>query len=150
MIALAVSLFVATTCSWPALASVGSPHLALIKSTIGSVKFAPTLGAQRRAAERLAELVRTDNGKKSIAIVVPSIAGLLDIPDDLVRHWIGIALGNIGSPAKSAIPKLEKVLPTVDCMNGPITGAGGIRYALLKLGVKPPFPQTKCKNRTSG
>jgi hypothetical protein len=48
--------------------------------------------------------------------------------------------GNIGPPAKSAIPRLEKMFPEADCMDGVATSANGIRYALKRMGVKPSPP----------
>jgi hypothetical protein len=55
----------------------------------------------------------------------------------------GTALGNLGPVAKSAVPKLQEMLPKADCINGAITSASGIRYALIKMGIKPP-PRPKC------
>ncbi|MGH9559932.1 MAG: hypothetical protein ACRD3S_00635, partial [Terracidiphilus sp.] len=54
-----------------------------------------------------------------------------------VRYWVAWSLGDIGPVAKAAIPKLEKMLPEAECMDGVITSASGIRHALFKMGVKP-------------
>lgn len=66
-------------------------------------------------------------------MLVADVTFLLDSPDDYVRYWIAEALGNMGPAARSAIPKLVKMLPHADCMSGVITSAGGIRDALIKL-----------------
>ena len=72
------------------------------------------------------------------------ITSLLDSPDDSVRFWVAAALGNLGPAAKAAAPKLLAMLPKADCINGAITSASGIRYALTKMGIKPP-PPPKCE-----
>jgi hypothetical protein len=65
---------------------------------------------------------------------------MLDSPDDSVRYWVATALGNLGPTAKAAVPKLQEMLPKADCINGAITSASGIRYAQIKMGIKPPPP----------
>jgi HEAT repeat protein len=100
--------------------------------------------ARTEAAEHLASLTQKISSKKATDALVTDITSLLDSPDDSVRYWVARALGNLGPAAKAAIPKLEEMLPRADCINGAITSASGIRYALIKMGIKPP-PPPKCE-----
>ena len=95
------------------------------------------------AAEDLADLTQDISRKEVTDALVDDLISLLDSPDDSVRYWIAIALGNLGPAAKAAVPKLEEMLPKADCISGTVTSASGIRYALIKMGVKPP-PPPKC------
>lgn len=117
-----------------------STNLAQFKETIANVRSAKTVDARTEAAEHLAALTRKMKSEDVTEGLVSDITSLLDSPDDSVRYWVATALGNIGPAAKAAIPKLERMLPTADCINGAITSASGIRYALIRMGVKPPPP----------
>jgi hypothetical protein len=119
-----------------------------IESTIREVRLASTVEVRRQRAEQLDTLVL--RGGRFPASRVTEITALLKSSDDVVRYWIAQTLGDIGPEAKSAIPALEKLLPSVECLNGPVTSAGAIHYALHRLGVKPPFSSLKCPNRISG
>jgi HEAT repeat protein len=114
-----------------------------INEAIAKVRSDKTVDARTEAAEHLASLTQKIPGKEATEALVADIASLLDSPDDSVRYWVARALGNLGPAAKAAIPKLEEMLPKADCINGAITSASGIRYALIKMGIKPPPPQ-KC------
>jgi HEAT repeat protein len=100
--------------------------------------------ARTKAAERLASLTKKITGEMVKEALVSDITSLLDSPDDSVRYWVATALGNLGPVAKAAVPKLQEMLPKADCIDGTITSAGGIRYALLKMGIKPP-PPPRCE-----
>ena len=115
-----------------------------IKETMVKVRSDKTVDARTQAAERLAGLTQKISGKEVTEVLVPDITSLLDSPDDSVRYWVATALGNLGPAAKSAIPKLEEILPKADCIDGTITSASGIRYALFKMDIKPP-PPPKCR-----
>jgi HEAT repeat protein len=125
-------------------ASGGPALMTQIEETMAKVSSDKTVDARTGAAEHLANLTQRINRKDITAALVTDIASLLDSPDDSVRYWVAIALGNLGPAAKAAAPKLEKMLPEADCINGAITSASGIRYALIKMGIKPP-PPPKCK-----
>ena len=114
-----------------------------IKGAIVKVRSNKTVDTRTEAAEHLATLTRKIPAKEVTQSLVIDIMSLLDSSDDSVRYWVARALGNIGPSAKAAIPKLEELLPEADCMNGSITSASGIRYALIRMGVKPP-PPPKC------
>jgi hypothetical protein len=93
-----------------------------------------TVDDRTGAAEHLAGLTQKISSKEVTEALVTDVTSLLDSPDDSVRYWVATAPGNLGPAAKAAVPKLEEVLPKADCINGAITSASGIRYALIKRG----------------
>jgi len=115
-----------------------------IEAAIAKVRSDKTVDARTGAAEHLASLTKKISGKEVTEGLVTDIASLLDSPDDSVRYWVIIALGNLGPAAKSAAPKLEEMLPKAACLSGVITSASGIRYALIEMGLKLP-PPPKCE-----
>jgi HEAT repeat protein len=114
-----------------------------IKATMAKVRSDKTVDARTEAAEHLASLTQKISSKEITDALVINLTSLLDSPDDSVRYWVAIALGNLGSAAKSAAPKLEEMLPKAACLSGVITSASGIRYALIRMGFKLP-PPPKC------
>jgi HEAT repeat protein len=112
-----------------------------IKKTMAKVRSDKSVDARTEAAEHLAGLTQKISSKEVTEALVIDITSLLDCPDDSVRYWVATALGNLGPAAKAAVPKLEEMLPNADCINGAITSASGIRYALIKMGIKPPPPK---------
>jgi len=124
-------------------ASGGPALMEQIKGTMAKVQSDKTVDARTEAAQHLASLTQKISSKEVTEALVADLTSLLDSPDDSVRYWVAMALGNLGPAAKAAVPKLEELLPKADCINGTITSASGIRYALIKMGVKPP-PPPKC------
>jgi len=124
-------------------ASGGPALMKEIKETMAKVRSDKTVDARTEAAQHLAGLTQKISSKEVTEPLVTDITFLLDSPDDSVRYWVSTALGNLGPAAKAAVPKLEEMLPKADCINGAITSASGIRYALIKMGIKPP-PPLKC------
>lgn len=124
-------------------ASGGPELMNQIKDAMVKVRSEKTVDARRKAAEYLANLTQKISGKEVTDALVTDLTSLLDSPDDSVRYWVAIALGNLGPAAKSAAPKLEEMLPKAACRSGVITSASGIRYALIKMGLKLPPP--KCE-----
>lgn len=114
-----------------------------IEKTMAKVRSDKTVDARTEAAEHLASLTQKVSSKEVTETLVSDLTSLLDSPDDSVRYWVAWALGNLGPAAKAAAPKLEAMLPKADCLNGVITSASGIRYALVKMGIKEP-PPPKC------
>jgi HEAT repeat protein len=127
----------------------GPAHMKQIKETIAKVRSDRTARARTEAAEHLARLAQKISSEEVTEALVTDITSLLDSLDDSVRYWVAVALGNLGPAAKAAVPKLEEMLPKADCINGAITSASGIRYALIKMGIKPP-PSPECRGRVAG
>ena len=94
------------------------------------------------AAERIAELTRKINAKEIDDGIIADLVSRLDTSDDPVRYWVARCLGNLGPRARVAIPKLQRLLAEVDCLQGSKTSASGIRFALTQMGVTP--SPTKC------
>lgn len=111
----------------------------IVKARIGT-----DVQARTNAAERVSALAHEINPNKVDDKTLADLVNLLDSPDDSVRFWVAIALGNIGPRARVAVPKLEELLPSADCLNGPITSASGIRRALTRMRIKPPPPPANC------
>lgn len=124
-------------------ASGGPALITQIKDTMVKVRSDKTVDARTEAAEHLASLTQKISGKQVTEKLVTEVTSLLDSRDDSVRYWVARALGNLGPAARSAAPKLLEMLPEADCLNGVITSASAIRYALVKMGIKPP-PRPKC------
>jgi len=122
----------------------GPAGMKQIDETIAKVRSDKTVDGRTEAAERLASLTQRISSTEVTEAVVKDIMSLLDSPNDSVHYWVAISLGNLGPVAKAAVPKLEEMLPKADCINGAITSASGIRYALIKMGIKPP-PPPKCE-----
>jgi hypothetical protein len=124
-------------------ATGNSMLLRQIKETIVKTRTDASVDARTSAAQRLAVLARKIDPKEVDDQTLAELVSLLDTSDDSVRYWVATALGNLGSRAGVAIPKLEKILPAADCLNGAMTSASAIRHALTRMGVKPP-PRPKC------
>lgn len=124
-------------------ASSGSSLTEQLKEAISKVRMGSSVDSRTHAAEHLASLTQKLDREDVREQTIQDLISLLDSPDDSVRFWVAGALGNLGPSAKAAIPKLEKLLPEADCINGVITSAGAIRHALTQLGATPP-PPPKC------
>jgi hypothetical protein len=111
-----------------------------LTQTIAKVRTGETSIARTEAAEHLSELTRKIDTKKIDDRTVADLVSLLDTSDDSVRYWVARCLGNVGPRAKTAIPKLQKLLAEVDCLQGSKTSASGIRFALAQMGVTPSSP----------
>ena len=107
---------------------------------IVKVRTGETLMIQEEAARHLYDLTRGRNSKKVDDKTIADIVSLLDSPDDLVRLWVAASLGEIGPRARIAIPKLEQLLPAVDCLAVSKSSNDAIRYALTRMGAKLPPP----------
>jgi hypothetical protein len=132
--------FVLSAVAGVAQASGEPARLNQIKETIVKVRSDKTVNARMEAAAHLASLTKNIPGKEITKVLVADIASLLDSPDDSVRFWVAKDLGNLGPAAKPAAPKMEKMLSKADCINGSLTSADAIRYALTQMGIKPPPP----------
>lgn len=119
-----------------------------ISRAIRDVRRGATFESRVDAAERLANVTEGIDSMFIPPAVVDDIRELLDSPSDPVRYWAAMALGHLGSAAEAAIPELLKILPAAECVDGVITSASGIRYALMKLKAWPPrsMPPTCSRN----
>lgn len=130
--------------AWTALALPGaaqmrkSETLKRLADTIEMVRTAATSNSRDDAAQKLAKLTRKIAPKKVDDKTLASIIDLLDIPD--ARYWVAVSLGNLGSRAKVAIPKLQALLVEEDRRKVEKSDADGIRFALSRMGVTPPPP----------
>jgi len=111
-----------------------------LTETIEKVRTGATPAARTEAAEHLAELTRGIHPNKVDDTTLEALVSLLDTSEDSVRYWVARCLGNLGPRARIAIPKLQKILAEVDCIQGSKTSASGIRFALAQMGVTPPPP----------
>ena len=118
----------------------GAVHVRQIEDAIAKIRSDRTLNAKVPDAERLATLTKKINSQEVTEQLVANIISLLGSPGDPAVYWVAKSLGNLGPVAKAAIPRLLEMLPEADCVNGVITSANGIRYALIQMGVKPPAP----------
>lgn len=114
-----------------------------VKVAMAKVQSGKTVDARADAAEHLASLTQKVSSHDVTNALVADMTSLLDSPDDSVRYWVAMALANLGPAARAAAPKLQEMLPKADCLNGTITSASGIRWALMKMGIRPP-PPPKC------
>jgi hypothetical protein len=145
-----VLCFVLSAAAATAQGSGESVRMGQIRVTMELVRSGKTVDTRTQAAEHLASLTQKVSSNEVTATLIADLTSLLDSPDDSVRYWVAWALGNLGPAAKAAVPKLEEMLPKADCLNGVITSASGIRYALFKMGIKQP-PRPKCvTERISG
>jgi hypothetical protein len=142
--AYAIALFAVLAATSAIAGERGGPALILqINETMAQVRSGKTVDARRDAAEHLARLAQGVGDKEVTQSLVTDITSLLDVPDDSVRFYVAVALGNLGPTAKSAAPKLKRMLYKADCDSGVITLADGIRYALKRMGIEPPA-ERKC------
>jgi len=75
---------------------------------------------------------------------VADLVSLLDLP--VGRYWVAVSLGNLGTRAKTAIPKLQQILAEEDCLQVSKSAAECIRFALTQMGVTPP-PPPNCETK---
>jgi hypothetical protein len=112
-----------------------------IAETIATVRNGTPPAARSRAAEHLYELTRGINPATVDNKTVTDMVSLLDMTDDSVRLWVAASLGNLGRRASvAAAPKLLLVLGQVECHGKPVPSAQAIRFALTRMGRKPPPP----------
>ena len=124
--------------------SSDSALLTQIERTIVKARTGEDVQVRTDAAERLSFLAHRIDPNKLDDKTLADLVSLLDSPNDSVRYWVATALANIGPRARVAVPKLEALLPSADCLNGAITSASAIRRALIRMGIKPPPPPKNC------
>ena len=114
-----------------------------LSETMAKIRDGETSMSRTEAAEHLATLTHGINPDKVDDATLTEMISLLDTHEDSVRAWVAASLGHLGRRAKVAIPRLQKLLPEVDCLQGSLTSAPFIRVALKRMGAVPPRP-AKC------
>ncbi len=115
-----------------------SETLKRLADNIEMIRTAATSNSRDDAAQKLAKVTRKIDPKKVDDKTLASIIDLLDMPD--ARYWVAVSLGNLGSRAKVAIPKLQALLAEEDRRKVEKSDADAIRFALARMGVTPPPP----------
>jgi hypothetical protein len=115
-----------------------------ISKTMKKVRIGKSSVARTDAAEHLSKLTEGIDPKKIDDTTIANMVSLLDTSEDSVRYWVACALGNLGTRAKIAIPKLQQILAEVDCLQQSMNSASGIRFALEQMGVTP-VPPSNCE-----
>jgi hypothetical protein len=108
--------------------------------TMAKVRNGRTSTSRTEAAQHLATLTHGINPHKVNDTTLAEMVSLLETEEDSVRAWVAAALGHLGPRAKVAVPRLLKLLPEVDCLQGSLTSAPFIRVALKRMGETPPPP----------
>jgi hypothetical protein len=122
--------------------AAGDPAaLRQIAETIATVRNGTPPPVRPRAAQHLYELTHGINPTTVDDKTVADMVSLLDTPDDSVRLWVAASLGNLGRRASiAAAPKLLLLLGQVECHGKTQPSAQAIRFALARMGRKPPPP----------
>lgn len=121
----------------------------LLLNAISRVRMDTTTSGRSEAAKNIADMVSNANLKKVDDATLHELASLLDSPDEMVRFWVALALGNFGKRATFAIPKLLELLPAADCERVSLNSSSAIRGALPRIGKKaPPYPDCSQRLRT--
>jgi hypothetical protein len=109
-----------------------------ITENIAKVRTGATPEIRADAAEHLADM--TSGSSWLDDTFLAGLVSLLDTPEDPVQFWVAVTLGNLGYRARTAIPKLQELLPQADCLQGDVTLADAIRYALARMRAALPPP----------
>lgn len=112
--------------------------------TIAEIRNRTTINSRTEAAQHLAKLTHGINPRRVDDATVAEMVSLLETREDSVRAFVAASLGHLGPRAKVAIPRLLKLLPEVDCLQGSLTSSPFIRVALKRMGKKPP-PLPNCE-----
>jgi hypothetical protein len=119
-----------------------------LEELVAKIPIERTHGARAATSQHLAQLTRSIDPENVDDKALGAMVALLDSPDDAVRAWVAVALGNLGPRAKLAIPKLLSVLPQSDCLYESLSSAPAIRVAIAKIGGSPP-PPPNCAGKGS-
>ncbi len=113
-----------------------------ITEAIAKVRTGATPETRADAAEHIADLTSGIIDTWVDDKVLADIVSLLDTPENPVRFWVAVTLGNVGYGARTTISKLQELLPEADCLQGDPTVADAIRYALARM--HAPLPPSAC------
>lgn len=111
-----------------------------ITEAIAKVRTDATPETRADAAEHLAGLTSGIVAAWVDDKALAELVSFLDTPEEPVRFWVAVTLGNLGYRARTTIPKLQGLLPEADCLQGDLTVADAVRYALAQMDAVPPPP----------
>lgn len=114
-----------------------------LQSAIAKVRQAKTANAKYDAVTHLAFMTEDIDSSKVSDATISELIALLDEPEDFVRMWVAVSLGDIGPRAKAAVPKLLKILDEVQCKGYDQSSDATIPIALQRMNVTPP-PRKNC------
>lgn len=131
-------LFISIGAAYKVEAGGDSMLRAKLHAAAAKVRHGETSTLRTESAEHLADLTRGIEPSEVDDTTLADMVSLLDTEEDSVRYWVATALGNLGPRAKTAAPRLIRLLPKVDCLRGEKTSASAIRSALKRMGETPP------------
>lgn len=111
-----------------------------VTQAIAKIRTGATPEKRADAAEHVADLTSGINSNWVNDKAFADLVSLLDTPEDPVRFWVAVTLGNLGYRSTTAMPKLQGLLPDADCLQGDLTVADAVRYALARMGAALPPP----------
>lgn len=111
-----------------------------ITEAITKIREGETPEKRADAAEHVADLTSGIISSWVNDKAFADLVSLLDMPEDPVRFWVAVTLGNLGYRSTTAMPKLQGLLPYADCLQGDLTVADAVRYALARMGAALPPP----------
>lgn len=111
-----------------------------ITEAITKIGTGATPEARADAAEHVADLTSGISSSWVDDKAFAELVSFLDTPEEPVRFWVAVSLGHLEYRARPAIPKLQELLPKADCLQGDVTVADAIRYALARMQTAVPPP----------
>ncbi len=140
---LSAMLAIASFTSQEVVAAISPVSDQQLAKAITKFRSETNITGRTEAALQIATLVKGADLSAVTPATLSNLISLLDTDEDSVRLWVAGALGNFGTRAKPAVPRLLAILPEVDCatLRG-LNSAGVIRVALEKIG--SPAPPANC------
>ncbi len=125
----------------PSIGSAACPmtEAELIKA-IAEARTGATATIRGDALDYLPQLTRWIDADSLSDKTIVDLIALLDISDVSTRSAVVASLANVGPRASGAVPKLQGLLPMVDCLKDAedVELASSVRRALSQMGVEPP------------
>jgi HEAT repeat protein len=112
-----------------------------LHSAILRVRHAKTANAKYDAVTHIAMITEDIDSSRVSDVTISELISLLDEPEDFVRMWVAVSLGDIGPRASASVPKLLKILDEVECEIRDQSSEATIPIALKRMNVTPPPPK---------